>query len=160
MVAELKTIGSTPKLDLVNQNGLLEIVLSIKIAADWRRVFHAITLPEYIEAWLQVPDTDRIECHAEMRSLARFRIDCFSANMPRRSIYGSCSLSRFDTIIYQWKGSHVDHAIQSTVEIRFNGGPRQCILNLKHSGLVNEDERAWHSVLWKRSFKTLRRVIR
>jgi uncharacterized protein YndB with AHSA1/START domain len=160
MVVELKTIGSTPKLDPVNENGLLEVVISIEIAADWRRVFHAITLPEYIEAWLQVPDVDRIECHPEWRSLTRFRIDPFPVNMPRRSIYGSCSLSRSDTIIYQWKGTHVDHRIQSKVEIRFNGGPQQCTLHLRHSGLVNEEERDWHSVLWERSFHTLRRVIR
>jgi hypothetical protein len=29
MVVELKTIGSTPKLDRVNENGLLEVVFSI-----------------------------------------------------------------------------------------------------------------------------------
>lgn len=160
MVVELKTNGSTPKFDPVNENGLSEVAFSIEIAADWRRVFHAITLPEYIEAWLQVPDADRIECHSDTRSLTRFRIDLFSVNMPRRSIYGSCSLSRFDTIIYQWERTHVDHRIQSTVKIRFNGGPRQCMLHLKHSGLVNEEERDWHSVLWERSFHTLRKVIR
>jgi hypothetical protein len=77
MVVVLKTIGSTPKLDPVKENGLLEVVLSIEIAADWRRVFHAITLPEYIEAWLQIPEVDRIECHSEWRSLTRFRIDMF-----------------------------------------------------------------------------------
>jgi|ERR1700677_4420737 uncharacterized protein YndB with AHSA1/START domain len=160
MVSELKTIGSTPTLDLVNQSGLLEVVISIEIAADWRRVFQAITLPEYIEAWLQVPDADRIECHSERRSPTRFRIDLFSVNKSRRSIYGSCSLTRSDTIIYQWKRTNVDHRIQSTVQIQFNGGPRQCTLHLRHSGLVNEEERNWHSVLWERSFHTLRRVIR
>jgi hypothetical protein len=46
VVVELKTIGLTPKLDPINENGLLEFVFSIEIAADWRQVFHAITLPE------------------------------------------------------------------------------------------------------------------
>jgi hypothetical protein len=85
MVVELKAIGSTPKSNPVNENGLLEVVVSIEIAADWSRVFHAITLPEYIEAWLQVPDPDRIECHSECKSLTRFRIDLLSVNKPRRN---------------------------------------------------------------------------
>ena len=36
------------------------VAISLRIAADRRRVFHALSIPEYIEAWLQVPDPNEL----------------------------------------------------------------------------------------------------
>jgi hypothetical protein len=34
-----------------------DVALSFKIEADRSRVLYALSIPEYIEAWLQAPDT-------------------------------------------------------------------------------------------------------
>ena len=70
------------------------ICLSALIEAEAQRVLYALTMPEYLEAWLVLPDVSRIECHSEQRSFDRFRIDLFYSDRPRESIHGSCYLSK------------------------------------------------------------------
>ena len=57
-----------------------DILGGTRIEAETRRVLYALAMPEYLEAWLQFPDINRIECHPEERSYDRFRIDLFSSS--------------------------------------------------------------------------------
>jgi hypothetical protein len=134
----------------------LEIFTSVRIQAEVQRILYALSTPEYMEAWLQFPGADRIECHSEKRSFDRFRIDMFSSNTKLPSIYGSCLLSKPNRVTYLWEKNRVDLRSRSVVEIHILGGPDRCALRLKHRGLTNEEDREWHSTMWQRSLNKLR----
>ena len=133
----------------------LAVSVSVQIEAEPCRVLYALAIPEYMEAWLQFPEADRIECHPERRSFDRFRIDLFSSGVRLRSIYGSCLLSKPNRITYLWECDLAGDHPRSMVEIRLCGGPNNCTLKLRHSGFCNLGEEEWHSRMWPRSLKNL-----
>jgi uncharacterized protein YndB with AHSA1/START domain len=137
----------------------LDVLASVQIEAELRRVLYALATPEYMEAWLQLPEADRVECHSERRSFDRFRIDLFSCGKRQQSIYASCLLSKPNRVTYLWERTGAGNRVRSVVEIHLLGGPARCNLKLKHSGLFSRDEREWHSKMWNRSLDKLSRLI-
>jgi hypothetical protein len=137
----------------------LNISASVEIEADVRRVLYALATPEYIEAWLQLPDVDRIECHADRRSFDKFRIDLFSSDIRYRSIHTSCLLSKPNKVTYLWDRDPNASGFRSIVEIRLWNHLPKCCLNLRHLGLCGREEGEWHSKVWNRSLTALRGLI-
>jgi uncharacterized protein YndB with AHSA1/START domain len=126
----------------------LDILASIRIKADPRRILYALAMPEYIETWLSIPGADRIECCSERRSYDSFRIDLFSSGVMSRSIHGSCFLSKPNRIIYTWERDHTGRCYKSIVNMHLSGGTSLSKLWLRHSGLSNWEEREWHLKMW------------
>jgi hypothetical protein len=136
-----------------------DIFASVRIEAEVRRVLYALATLEYMEAWLQLPEVDRIECHPERRSFDRFRIDLLSAGQRQQSIYGSCLLCKPNRVTYLWERDNAGSRFRSVVEIHLLGAPSHCTLKLKHSGLSSEDEKIWHTVMWNQSLIKLCRLM-
>jgi hypothetical protein len=132
----------------------LDIFASAQLEAEMPRVLHALASPEYMEAWMQPPDADRIECHSDSRSFDRFRIDLFSERSRRRSIFGSCFLTKPNRITYIWETAPAAEA-RSLVEIRLWRTGTRCTIKLKHSGLRSWAERDWHAQMWDASLARL-----
>lgn len=132
-----------------------EIFASIQIEAELPRVLHALAVPEFMEAWMQLPDSDRIECHADGRTFDRFRIDLFSKGMLKGNVSGSCLLSKPNRVTYLWDMSHPNLRSRSTAEIRLWCQGGGCLLKLRHSGLATQNEREWHSRMWQSSLSRL-----
>jgi len=64
-----------------------DVALSFKFNADSSRVFYALSIPEYIEAWLQAPDTDDLRFVFNQIEEETFRLDLYrkpfrQASMP------------------------------------------------------------------------------
>jgi len=137
----------------------LEIFASITIEAEVWRILYALSIPEYMEAWLHLPGTERVECHSERRSFDRFRIDMFSSNTKLSSIYGSCLLSKPNRITYIWDKNHGGDRSRSVVEIHLLGGYNCCALRLKHRGLTNQEDMEWHSTMWQYSLIKLQTLV-
>ncbi len=137
----------------------LNILASVKIEAEVRRVLYALATPEYMEAWLQVPEVDRVECHAERRSFDRFRIDLLSSGERRQSIYGSCQLAKPNRVTYLWERDYAGMRVRSMIQIRLLGGPTNCTLRLKHTGLSNPEDIEWYSAMWRGSLLKLCTLI-
>jgi hypothetical protein len=133
----------------------LEIFASVTIQAEVQRILYALSTPEYMEAWLQLPGAERVECHSEQRSFDRFRIDMSSSGTMIPSVYGSCLLSKPNRVTYLWEKNCVGLRSRSLVEITLLGAPSRCTLKLKHCGLPKED-REWHSTMWQLSLNKLR----
>ena len=136
------------------------IFASVAIQAEIQRLLYALSTPEYMEAWLQLPGAERVECHAEERSFDRFRIDMFSANTRLPSIYGSCLLSKPNRVTYLWEKTCVAGSRpRSLVEMALLGSPKCCTLRLKHLGLPNGQDQEWHSTMWQLSLNKLRLLM-
>jgi hypothetical protein len=136
-----------------------DIFASVRIEAEVRRVLYALATPEYMEAWLQLPEVERIECYPERRSFDRFRIDLLSAGQRQPSIYGSCLLCKPNRVTYLWERDNAGSRFRSVVEVHLLGAPNHCTLKLKHSGLSTESERLWHSAMWNQSLIKLCRLM-
>ena len=136
-----------------------DIFASVQIEAEVRRVLYALATPEYMEAWLQLPEVERVECYPERRSFDRFRIDLLSAGKRQQSIYGSCLLCKPNRVTYLWERDNAGSRFRSVVEIHLLGAPSHCTLKLKHSGLSSENEKIWHSAMWNQSLIKLCRLM-
>jgi uncharacterized protein YndB with AHSA1/START domain len=139
-----------------SKSNSLEIFASVAIQAEVQRILYALSTPEYMEAWFQLPGAERVECHSEQRSFDRFRIDMFSSSAKLPSIYGSCLLSKPNRVTYIWEKDCVGLHSRSLVEIHLLGGPNRCTIKLEHRGLPNLEDREWHSTMWQLSLNKLR----
>ena len=139
-----------------SKSNSLEIFASVAIQAEVQRILYALSTPEYMEAWLQLPGTERVECHSEQRSFDRFRIDVFSSNRMIPTVYGSCLLSKPNRVTYLWEKNCVGLRSRSLVEITLLADHNRCTLWLKHRDLTNEQDREWHSAMWQLSLNKLR----
>jgi uncharacterized protein YndB with AHSA1/START domain len=134
--------------------GRAEIFASAQLKAEIPRVLHALAVPEYMEAWMQLPGMERIECRSDPRSFDRFRIDLITAGQRRGTIHGSCLLTKPNRITYLWENS-LREALRSVVEIRLWAYPMRCTLNLKHNGLTTPEDKDWYSRMWRDSLHKL-----
>jgi uncharacterized protein YndB with AHSA1/START domain len=137
----------------------LDIAASVQIEAEARRVLYALATPEYMEAWLHLPNVERVECHPEQRSYDRFRIDMICSGKCQESIFGACLLSRPNRITYLWESNQASGLVKSLVEIHLYSSLSYCTVKLKHSGLPSQQDREWYSRMWVRSLDKLSRVI-
>jgi hypothetical protein len=136
----------------------LHVFATVQIQAEIRRVLYALSTPEYMEAWLQLPETERIECYPDQGSFDRFRIDLFACGNRRGCIYGSCLLSKPDKITYLWERDPSEGRPKSIVEVRLWGGNGCCTLKLEHGIFRSQAEAQWHSAMWNNSLRKLCRI--
>jgi uncharacterized protein YndB with AHSA1/START domain len=135
------------------------VFVALHMNADVSRVLHALAIPEYMEAWMQVPGADRVECNPDRRSFDRFRMDLFVSGAHCESIHGSCFLSKPNRITYIFERDRGSQTSRSLVEIRLWNHAGGCTLRLSEIGLASDDERQWHEKMWQRSFRKLRGLL-
>ena len=129
------------------------------MAADTRRIFDALTVPEYIETWICVPGY-----HSECRNVTcrlthGFRIEHFCNSGPATRIDGTylSFLKRQTKILLENFGPATTR--ESLVDIRLYGDFEKSILRLRHFGLESEEDLSWHSALWATSMTRLRKLF-
>ncbi len=84
-----------------------DVALSFRFNADSSRVFYALSIPEYIEAWLQAPDTaaDTEELRFVFNQVEEetFRIDLYRGETLQASVDGSGWVVGSNQVRYIWK---------------------------------------------------------
>ena len=136
-----------------------EICARIEIHAEAQRILYALSTPEYLEAWLHLPGVERFECHSELRSFDRFRLDLFSSSKRLPSIYGSCQLSKPNKVTYHWDQTLRGGEARALVDIQILGGAVRCSVMLAHDGIGSDSERHLHSMMWHHSLIKLRSLM-
>jgi uncharacterized protein YndB with AHSA1/START domain len=136
------------------------VALSVRISADRRRVLHALSIPEYMEAWLQSPEPDELLFVFDIVREESFRIRLYRAEGLHASIYGSSRVVDANRINYIWSTTSRARTTETLVDMRLAGGPRGCTLRLRHSGFRDRAESAWHGRMWHRSMEKLCQLIR
>lgn len=161
MSLALQNMSASPRTSaLICDNTVLDVVESAQLEAGWLRVFYALTLPEYIEAWLRLPEAVRIECLPELNSLYGGRIDRFLASSPQRKIYASRLLTKSHKITYLWEQTDAKHNVKSIVEFRLRGGSHRSVIKLRHQGFLDHRERDRHARIWQSSLEGLRKLMK
>jgi uncharacterized protein YndB with AHSA1/START domain len=139
------------------------VALRVTVAADRRRIFDALTLPEYIETWLTIPCSDPEGRLVASQINGLFRFDHHSARGLDLCIGGAYRVCRRGKMSFTWckwqPPEEPDCATDSLVIIRLYGAFAKSTLCLAHTGLFSENEYRWHGELWDRSLRKLQSLF-
>jgi uncharacterized protein YndB with AHSA1/START domain len=133
----------------------LDLVIQASFHADPRRIFHALTVPEYLETWMALPDAS-VNCHVvALRVANSFRIDFYRSNALDASVTGSFRIQKQDKLLFTWSKFGESDDVHSIVDIVLQGSVGRCTLELRHSGLRSGSESRWHQRMWSASLQNL-----
>ena len=137
------------------RTGLLAISFQCSIAADSRRLFNALTEPEYIESWISLPCA-HLECRNKAYTSERhFAIEHFCSNGGTTSFRGTYLAFRRHKLLFSWQADEDNFTPNSIVAIRLQGDFGRTTLSLTHTGFNHEEQLRWHHLLWLRSLERL-----
>ncbi len=156
---EQKILNAPWTMNLTPSEQVSDVVLSYKIEADSGRVLYALSIPEYIEAWLRAPETDDVRFVFSPESRDAFRIDLYRGGIPLSSIRSSCRIVSSNQVRYTWKTTSPIVTTETLVDIHLRCSPGGCILGLKHSGFRTSEESAWYDRMWHQSLENLWRIV-
>jgi uncharacterized protein YndB with AHSA1/START domain len=137
-----------------------DVAISFKIEADSSRVLYALSIPEYIEAWLQAPDATDLQFVFNLVAQETFGIDLYRAETLQASVHGFCRVVGANQVRYIWKTTSANGTTETLVDMQLLCASSGCILGLKHSGFKDAAESAWCCEMWHQSLEKLRRLMR
>jgi uncharacterized protein YndB with AHSA1/START domain len=157
------TVRRGPRHPFSNRVVEREIALHMTLSADRRRIFDALTLPEYIETWLSLPGE-----HSNCRTVAArtengYQLDHYGLDRLDFSISGNYRVCRRARMLFTWRKSSATSDPLSTPEslvlIRLYGAFAQSTLLLTHTGRFSESEYGWTCDLWTLSLRKLQTLF-
>lgn len=131
------------------------ITIATSIRADRYRIFQVLTVAEYIETWLTLPDQSGDWPLIVTSDPNSFRIDWQCRQKVGLSIAGSFRTFRRSKLLFTWTKQGMNESGNSLVSIRLHGDFERTKLYLTHSGLGSLVERSWHHEMWNRSLHKL-----
>jgi uncharacterized protein YndB with AHSA1/START domain len=156
---EQKILNAPWLMTLTPPEQVSDVVLSYQIEADSSRVLYALSIPEYIEAWLRAPESDDVRFAFVPEGREAFRIDLYRGAVPLSSIRSSCRIVSSNQVRYTWKIDSPIGASDTRVDIHIRCSSGGCILGLKHSGFRSTEESAWYDKMWHQSVENLCRIV-
>jgi uncharacterized protein YndB with AHSA1/START domain len=140
-----------------------QIAIRATLRADKRRIFDALTLPEYRETWLCLP-CSHSNCHTTASQTgSRFRFDHYVAGTLDLSITGCYHVCRRGKVSFTWHKTEAhpksEHSSESIVQIRLYGEFASSALCLTHTGHFSPDEYRWHCDMWQLSLNKLQSLF-
>ena len=146
--------------DLSNRS-LLEnsstIHVSKSISTERQRLFQALTLPEYVEAWLILPGMPQGGSMVTANQNS-FSIRCVDAERGLVNILCSHRAHRRSRLLIDWKYQSSSMLNVSIVDIRLMGDFERTTLELIHIGL-HESVMPWHQQFWNASLTQLSKLF-
>ena len=136
-----------------------KIAMQAHIHADVRRIFQALTAPEYREIWMCLPSQDVRSRVAASQTADRFVLDFYRADRLDARVTGSYRVCRWRKLEFTWQIDGAPESAASRVEIRLHGGFSHTRLELRHRGLNAEAEYLWHKQMWAASLHNLKRLF-
>jgi len=133
--------------------------MSVSVNAERHRLFQALTLPEYMEAWMRIPGFRGNEQIAVTCTSESYRILASDSHGMQVSIAGVYRVSRRGKMIFTWKKGPAPNAGLSLVTIRLIGDFARTTLLLSHGGLLSKTEYNWHRAFWEGSLGRLQSLF-
>jgi len=146
--------------DHCNTDESLSISMSVDVHADARRLFQALTMPEYIEAWIQIPGNSNDSMTVAAPEANGYRVDHYAAGRKSVSINSSYLFCHQRKMRMSWRKTHERFRADSVVDFRLRGNFGSSILELRHMALPTADEHRWHQKLWLGSLAKLASLLR
>jgi Activator of Hsp90 ATPase homolog 1-like protein. len=131
------------------------VSFNISLNADRRRIFHVLTIAEYMETWLVVPGR---QCGSPLHVTNfpnGFHVQYVDVEGVSQALVASFQTFRTAKTKFLWSRTGVRESLTSVVRIRLIGDFERTTLSLTHNGLSSEPDRNWHAQLWDQSLKRL-----
>ena len=131
----------------------IPVVVTRSVDANRSRIFQALTIAEYMEAWFVAPDM--IAGSATVLT----EPDCFlvsynSCERGRQSFVGSYKQLRRGKVQFWWRRDSFGETNSSLVKVRLQGDFGRTTVLLEHTGL-DGPEQLWYRMLWEASLERL-----
>jgi hypothetical protein len=136
------------------------IAISICVDADALRIFHALTVPEYLEAWIRMPGPAEDSAVVASPAANGYRLDHYSAGMVAVSITSSFLFCHHRKMRLSWRKARNPGCSESLVDFRLRGNFGSSILELRHTAISSADEYLWHQSLWRGSLHKLASLLK
>ena len=135
----------------------LSISVMASVNADRNRIFQALTVPEYIEAWFSAPGA--IGGRTQVFSAADFLSINYSCPWEERgTILCAYKVRRRNKLLLTWEPVMPSGAARSMVKIRLLGDFGRTTVHVTHVGVTFSNQH-WHKALWESSLKKLGRLF-
>ena len=130
-----------------------EVSVQRSVNADRNRLFQALTLPEYIDAWFVAPDSRQGSTAVTMGP------DCFVVSYrlldgSEQRFVGSYKVLRRGKVQFAWRRDGSGETGSSLVRIRLQGDFERTTVYLTHVWLDEEDQ-PHYRMLWEASLDKL-----
>jgi hypothetical protein len=129
--------------------------MTVGIHADVRRISQALTLPEYLEAWICMPDRKQGSQLVASLNPSGFRLDCYSGGRVTLRIIASYFFRHQRKMRLLWQKVCESNYVETMVDFRVRGNFGASILELSHTGFDNVHEYRWSEELWRVSLEKL-----
>jgi uncharacterized protein YndB with AHSA1/START domain len=132
-----------------------DVTVSVSVRTDRQRLFQILTVAEYMEAWLAIPDTRPDNRLCVTRDEDGFRIDHFRSRQIDFTISGLYRTCRRGKLHFTWRKDTPFSSSMSDVLIRLQGDFERTKVSVRHAGLRSNDDRTWHHDFWENSMRRL-----
>jgi hypothetical protein len=136
----------------------LDVVFWIEIASERRKVFSAVSIPEYIETWMELTEEHGADYWFHLGSEDMLCIHRSPA-AATACIYRLRIQPKGNSLTFFWESIEPHFAHASRVEIVIRGRRYRTSLWLRHRGLRNRDETQLYSAIWRRSLDKLQCLL-
>lgn len=164
MPKQYSSLPVAPPATSPESDGLREgewtVAMSVDVNADARRIFHALTVPEYLEAWVSMPGR---EAGATIVAAERANGYSLESHLDGRvdvSISASYLFCHQRKMRLAWRKETEPYSQDSKVDVRLRGNFGSTILELQHSALASSDECMWYQHMWRASLERLQFLLR
>lgn len=134
--------------------------MSINVNADTHRICQALTVPEYLEAWIRIPDQPAGSQTLAYEHANGYRLDHSAAGCIVASIHGSYLFRHRRKMRLFWRTTRGLTCAESLVDFRLRGNFGSSILELRQTVLTPWEDCLWHRKLWQGSLQTLASLLR
>ena len=136
-----------------------DIALSFRFKADAGRVFYALSIPEYIETWLQAPHAGGLHFVFNSVTQESFSLDLYRGESLQAIVHGLCRVVGANQVRYVWKTTGLSGTTETRVDMKLLCDAAACVLALKHSGFKDANECVWCREMWYQSLERLSRLM-
>jgi hypothetical protein len=134
------------------------IHLESDIRADTRRLFYALTVPEYLETWISFPGPLSGCSILATKNNHEYMIDLCCDGIRKTIITGRYRVSERRRVVLSWRVEGVGALTESYVDVRLLGNFEYTTLSLRHHGLDSRQQYLWHRSLWSLSLERLSKL--
>lgn len=161
----MKTLASeninlriTPEIQVAaRRRGSASVDTWAMIRADQRRVLYAITIPEYMEAWLQIPEVSSIRVIAEPENPCQLQLELFGHGDTFGYISVTVSHITDCSVTMIW--GEMPGRASSVVHFSLRGSDGCCMLRVRHKGLADQAAEERYGKIWQQSLMNLGRLL-
>ena len=139
--------------------GQLDIAMHATIKGDARRIFTAMTVPEYREAWMCLPDPGPGSYVTAYQAADHYQLNFYRSGTLQATVTGQYQICRRHRLDFTWRDHRMLDYPESRVRVHIAGHFESSRLTLLHRDIFGEDYSRWLHHMWLASLDKLAALL-